>query len=235
MERRQRVWARIAGFLFLWLIVTGLAGALTISHIEGSGTFAETARRVAASERLYRVALSSELVETLSALLLAFALYVTLEPANPFLARLAMYWRIGESFIGGVGMVFGFIRLHVYMSAPSMSGVGSDPGQALVGLTHSAGVATYNIAAICFGVGSAIFFWLFFKSRYVPRVLSVLGLVSSVIVPVICFGALIFPEHASTLRYGWAPMALAEVATGIWLMAFSVKAPRASEPTAIAG
>jgi hypothetical protein len=27
-------------------------------------------------------------------------------------------------------------------------------------------------------------------------------------------------------------MALAEVGTGIWLMAFSVKAPRASEPTA---
>src|SRR2546427_9295797 len=71
-ERTQRIYARVAGFLYLWLIITGLAGALTISHIVGSGTFAETAKRVVASEHLYRVALSSELIETLSAVLLAF-------------------------------------------------------------------------------------------------------------------------------------------------------------------
>ena len=28
-ERTQRIYARVAGFLFLWLIITGLAGALT--------------------------------------------------------------------------------------------------------------------------------------------------------------------------------------------------------------
>ena len=69
-ERMQRVYARVAGFLFLWLIITGLAGALTISHIVGSGTFAETSKRVIASDHLYRVALASELIETLSAAVL---------------------------------------------------------------------------------------------------------------------------------------------------------------------
>src|SRR5450759_5504132 len=92
-ERTQRIYARVAGFLFLWLIVTGLAGALTISHIVGSGTFAETAKRVVASERLYRVALASELIEILSTLLLAFALYVTLKPVDKILAQIAMYLR----------------------------------------------------------------------------------------------------------------------------------------------
>jgi len=36
-ERTQRIYARVAGFLFLWLIITGLAGMLTISHIVGLG------------------------------------------------------------------------------------------------------------------------------------------------------------------------------------------------------
>ena len=45
-EKTQRMYARLAGFLFLWLIITGLAGMLTISHIVRSGTFAETAKRV---------------------------------------------------------------------------------------------------------------------------------------------------------------------------------------------
>src|SRR5258708_31620146 len=119
-ERAQRIFARVAGFLFLWLIITGLAGTLTISHIVGSGTFAETAKRVVASEHLYRVALSSDLIETLSALVLAFALYATLRPVDKLVAQIAMYWRLGESFIGCVGIILGFVRLRLYTSPHSI-------------------------------------------------------------------------------------------------------------------
>jgi uncharacterized protein DUF4386 len=222
-ERTQRIYARVAGFLFLWLIITGLAGDLTISHIVGSGTFAETAQRVVASERLYRVALSSELIETLSALLLAFALYVTLKPVDPLLAQIAMYWRLGESFIGCVGVIFGYVRLSLYTSPQSLGPMGTGQTQALVELTRTAGSAEYNISATCFGIGSILFFYLFFQSRYIPRILAAFGVFASVLVPIMCLGNLIFPEHAATLQYGWAPIAIAEVTTGFWLMLFAVK------------
>jgi Domain of unknown function (DUF4386) len=225
IEQSQIRYARLAGFLFLWLIITGLAGALTISHIVGSGTFAETAKRVVASERLYRVALSSELIETLSALMLAFALYATLRPVDKLLAQIAMYWRLGESFIGCVGMIFGFVRLRLYTSPPSIGALGTDQSQALVDLTRTAGSAAYNIGATCFGIGSILFFYLFFRSRYIPRILSAFGVFASVLVPIMCLGSLIFPEHAATLQYGWAPMAVAEVTTGFWLMLVCGKDP----------
>jgi hypothetical protein len=48
-------------------------------------------------------------------------------------------------------------------------------------------------------------------------------------VTIICFGDLIFPERAAMFRYGWAPMAIAEVVTGFWLM-FAVKIPDAVHP-----
>jgi len=229
MERTQRRYARVAGFLFLWLIITGLAGELTVSHIVRSGTFAETATRVVASERLYRVALSSELIETLSALLLAFALYVTLEPVDKLLAQVAMYWRLGESFIGCVGMIFGFAKLGLYTSPQSVGALEPDQAQALVALTRHAGSAAYNIGATCFSIGSILFFYLFFKSRYIPRFLAAIGVFASVIVTVMCLGSLIFPEYAATLQYGWAPMAIAEVGTGIWLMLFAVKTQARSD------
>jgi hypothetical protein len=215
--------------VYLWLIITGLAGALTISHIVGSGTFAETAKRVVASEHLYRVALSSELIETLSAVLLAFALYVTLKPVDKLLTQIAMFWRLGESFIGGVGMIFGFVTLRLYSSAQSIGALGADQSQALVGLTRHAGFVAYNISAIFFSIGSILFFYLFFKSRYIPRILSALGVFASVIVTIMCFGSLIFPAHAATLQYGWAPMAIAEVTTGVWLMLFAVKTQARSD------
>jgi hypothetical protein len=227
-ERTQRIYARIAGFLFLWLIITDVAGLLLASHIAGSGTFAETAKRVVASEHLYRLALCSDLIETLSTLLLAFALYVTLKPVDNLLAQMAMYWRLGESFIGSVGVIFGFVRLSLYHSPQSIGGVETDRPQALVGpLSHA--FAPYNIPAIFFSIGSILFFYLFFKSKYIPRILSAFGVFASVIVTIVCFGGLIFPEHAATLQYGWAPMALAEVTTGFWLMLFAVKTQARSD------
>jgi hypothetical protein len=232
-ERTQRIYARVAGFLFLWLIVTGLAGTLTISHIVGSGTFAETAKRVVASEHLYRVALSSELIETLSALLLAFALYVTLKPVDKLLAQMATYWRLGESFIGCVGVIFGYVRLRLYTSPQSLGAMGADQTQALVDLTRAASSATYNIGATSFGIGSILFFYLFLKSRSIPRILAAFGVFASVVVPTMCLGSLIFPEHAATLQYGWAPMAIAEVTTGIWLMLFAVKTQARSDQQSV--
>jgi hypothetical protein len=228
-EKTQRIYARVAGFLFLWLIITGLAGMLTTSRIVGSGTFAETANRVVRSERLYRVALSSELLETLSTLLLAFALYVALKPVDKLLAQIAMYWRLVESSIGCVGMIFAFVRLSLYTSSQSIGALGTDQSQALVDLTRHAGSAAYNIGALCFSIGSILFFYLFAKSRYIPRILSVFGVFASVMVTVICFASLIFPEYEATFQYGWAPMAIAEVTTGFWLMLFAVKTQARSD------
>jgi hypothetical protein len=195
-ERTQRIYARVAGFLFLWLIVTGLAGPLTISHIVGSGTFAETAKRVVASEHLYRVALSSELIETLSASLLAFALYVTLKPVDKLLAQFAMYRRLGESFVGSVGTIIGFTRLSLYTTPQ----IGTDQSQALRDLAGHAGFAVHNSSAIFFSIGSILFSYLFFKSRHIPRILAAFDVFASVIVSIICFGSLIVPARAVTLQ-----------------------------------
>ncbi len=141
-ERTQRLYARVAGFMYLWLIITDLFGLLTISRIVGSGTFAEAAKRVVESEHLYRVALCSELVESVSAVLLAFALYVTLKPVDKLLAQIAMYWRLGESFIGGVMGTFSFLALCLYSPRQSFGGLGLEQLQALLGLTrHAASVA----------------------------------------------------------------------------------------------
>jgi hypothetical protein len=101
--------------------------------------------------------------------------------------------------------------------------LGNDQSQALVNLARTAGSAVYNISATCFGIGSILFFYLFLKSRYIPRMLAAFGVFASILVPIMCLGSLIFPEHAGTLQYGWAPMAITEVTTGFWLMFFAAK------------
>jgi hypothetical protein len=98
----------------------------------------------------------------------------------------------------------------------------------LVDLAGKAGNATVIIGSLFFSIGSLLFFFVFLKSRYIPRILSAFGVFASVVVTIMCFGNLIFPEYSGRLLYGWAPMAVAEVTTGFWLM-FGVKIPAARD------
>jgi hypothetical protein len=231
VNRAQRTYARLAGILLLGAIIIASGGGAILSHIAGNGTFAETAARIAASERLYRVALSSVVLVTLSSTLLAFALYVTLKPVNSLLAQLGMIFSLGDSFLALIVRMCSFVRLHLYISARG-AGAGSITGEPLSDLIRTIAGTTENIGGISFGIGSCFFFYLFFKSRYIPRVISALGLVASVIWTALYFGNLVFPEHHALLQYiCFPPMALAEVVTGFYLMLFAV----GTEPKTLAG
>lgn len=220
VNQAQRTYARLAGTLMLGAIVIAIGGGAILSNIAGNGNFAETAARIAASERPYRLALSSVLIVTLSSTLLAFALYVTLKPVNSLLAQLGMIFTLGDSFLALIVRMCSFVRLHLYTSAP---GAGSIPGVLLSDLIRTIAGTTENIGGISFGLGSCLFFYLFFTSRYIPRIISVLGLFASVIWTALYFASLVFPERRPLLQYiCFPPMALAEVVTGFYLMLFAV-------------
>jgi len=70
-----------------------------------------------------------------------------------------------------------------------------------------------------------IFFYLFFKSRYIPRALSALGLFASALWIALYFASLIFrQQHELFQHISFPPMGLADVITGFYLMLFGVKA-----------
>ncbi len=215
----QRAYARLAGILFLGAITIAIGGGVILSNIAGNGTFPETAARIAASERLYRVALSSVVIVTLSSALLAFALYVTLKPVNTLLAQLGMIFSLEDSFLALMVRMCSFVRLHLYISA---QGVGAMNREALSDLIRTIANTTENMGGISFGIGSCFFFYLFFKSRYIPRPVAALGLLASVVWTGVYFANLVFPEHHALFQYiCFPPMALAEVVTGIYLILFA--------------
>ncbi len=218
----QRTFARVAGILFLGAILVAFSAGAILSHIAGDGSFAETATRIAASQQLYRVALSSVVVVSLSSTLLAFALYATLKPVNSFVAQLAMIFALADSFLALIVRACGFVRLHLYVTAQA-AGAGSVNTEALTDLMRSIAGTAENIGGICFGIGSCLFFYLFCKSRYIPRLISVLGLIASAIWASLYFAGLVFPEQRALFRYIYfPPMLLAELATGLYLMLFAV-------------
>ena len=231
----QRIYARLAGCLFLAVIAIAFGGSFIAPHIPGNATFAEAARVVAGSGRAYRVSLSLQLIVTLSSILLAFALYATLKPVNSFLAQLAMIFFLEDTFLQWLVWMCSFVRLDLYTSSQQAQG-GAFPAPAFADLTRRISGAAENVGGICFGIGLLLFLYLFFKSGYIPKSVSVLGVFASLIWTALYFANLVFPEHHAIFHYiSWPLMAVADITVGFWLMLFAVKRQNLSVGRAVSG
>src|SRR4029077_6369039 len=123
-DRSQSTYARFAGLMYFFTVFD-VSGVLIIARVSGSGNFLATAHAVAASETLYRVGLVLGLIGTLSTILLAVGLYVALRPIDRNLAMTGLLFRLAETVIGGVVIVFGFLTLQIYLEAGRARGGGA--------------------------------------------------------------------------------------------------------------
>ena len=233
-SQTQIRYARIAGFVYLLLIVLYMSGQLVISHVVGNGDFAQRLEHIAAGQLLYRVGLVLQLLASLFTVLLAYALYEVLKPVNARIARMAMYWRLGEAF-AGVTMLIDFAVLSLQSNPKYLQSFGMVQMEAIVNLARSANFACFNITTLFFCVGSTLFFYLFLQTRYIPRVLSAFGMFASCVVLLTSLGNLIFPAHADVIQFGWVPIFLSEIVTGFWLMVRGVKVDSRHDSGAYAG
>ena len=87
-ETSPLVYARVAGFMYLFLIVFGIAGQVVRMSFIEPGDAATTANNIMSNEILFSAAKVSWLISEMFLLLLALALYVVLKPVNKILASL---------------------------------------------------------------------------------------------------------------------------------------------------
>ena len=215
--RTQLIYARLAGIMYLLNYATSVFGVLMPPWITGTGDFMQRVQRVVASEHLYRGALVSMAIGWVMIVLLAFALYVTLEPVNKRLAQIALYMELGQASVGAVTVMFSFATLRLYTDAQLLSAFQGSHLQSLVSVSQSIGGSGFQLSMMFLSVGSTIFFYLFYKSRFFPKTLAAWGVFASVVMGMVSMAILVFPEHTRTFLYGWGPMGIAEVGTALWL------------------
>ena len=196
-----------------------ITGLVILSRISGSGTFLDTAHNIAASETLYRIGLLCGLLGTLSTVLLAIGLYATLKPVDGNLAMTALLFRLAESVIGGVAIVFSFANLQIYLEANHASAFDAGQLGVLADLVSRTSAVGINISVIFFSAGSAIFFYLFLKSAYIPRFLALWGVLGSLFCMAAFVGNLLLPQSSDALLgVGGLPIGIAEPVLGLWLL-----------------
>jgi Domain of unknown function (DUF4386) len=218
----QRAYARMAGLFYLLVLVFDIAGLVITSTIAGGDGFAGAARNVSVSEGLYRIGLCLALLGSLSTIPLALGLYAALKPADGNLALMALLFRSAEATIGGVGIVGSFAVLQIYLAAQSPDALNAGQLQALSVLDPLG--ASSQVAAIFFSTGSTLFFYVFLRSRYIPRLMAAWGLGASVIYLAAWFLELAAPDTPRLVNLlASVPILIAEVSTGLWLLIAGVR------------
>jgi hypothetical protein len=216
--------ARLAGFMFLFYIVTGIAGLILFAPAtSGEGTAAKLAS-VAQHATLMRVAAVYSVFMMINPFVLAVALYALTRDYDRDLALLALLCRVTEGVIGGMSAIADRALLTVATNAVGATGADAAAanalGSALLGVQ---GLITL-ICATAFAIGSTIYCYLFLRARTIPVPLSWLGVVASVLLvvglPLQMAG---FIEGVVTSLM-WIPMAVFEVAFALWLLIKGVAA-----------
>jgi hypothetical protein len=154
----------------------------------------------------------------LLALWLAISLCAALRPANRNLALAAFSFRLSEVVLGSMWILLQFLSSSVHIAADHAGMFSVGQLSELSELLSQTSATSLNVSAIFMGMGSTIFFYLSLRARYIPVVLSGLGIFASLLVVAACFAKLILLEYTSTLDLAFIPTGLSEVTTGFWLM-----------------
>jgi hypothetical protein len=218
--------AAAAGIAYLFALVQGFAlGFPANSILVIPGDIAATARSIADHELLYRITIVNQLLMYASVVVLAVALYVILRTVNRGLALLALSFRLTEAILSVVAVFPNFFILELLRG--DSSAFGSDQVHALVqGLMNLHG-ASSGAGLLFTGLGSIVFYALFVRSRYLPRLLSLFGLlayvllIAAVLIDMLRPGASTKTLLINILQF--APVILFEAVTGFWLLLAGVR------------
>jgi hypothetical protein len=230
IDESQRKAARVAGVAFLvTMAAVVLANFLVHERLVVLGNPAETARNIMAHERLFRISIASDLIYCAGLVVLLTALYVILRPVSRGMALLGALSRLVYALM----WVLMTLNLSYVLRLVRGTGVARAPEgdrlQTLMSVYLSTRFEQYYVGLLFFALASAVCSCLWLKSRYVPRALAALGLISSVWCAVCTLVFIIFPDFTDVVNLWWfdSPMGLFEIALALWLLVKGLPRDRA--------
>ena len=96
---------------------------------------------------------------------------------------------------------------------------GIEQVQALVGLFLDVRNAGLDVVLIFIGMGGTVFCYLFFKSKYVPRILAAWGMLTYLSMLILALTSILAPTLPETIKMAfYTPGGLFEIIFGLWLL-----------------
>jgi Domain of unknown function (DUF4386) len=221
VDNSQRTAAKVAGWsglLTFAIVVFGNYFLLTPLVVAEDG--AATAQNFVAHQTQVRLTVVCFLTYSLGVVILLSALYIIFKPVNSGLAFTGAACRLVFSLLWLQSPLNLVGALRLLSNANYLQTFGPEKLQALARLHIGGGFDDYYLGLPFFGLAATICAWLWLKSNYIPKGLSIFGVLASAWCVFCAFIFLIFPNFNKIVNdYMFdSPMAFFELVVSFWLL-----------------
>jgi Domain of unknown function (DUF4386) len=217
IDNSQRTVAKVAGIAGVFAFVLVVFGNYVLL---GPRNAAETARNILAHETQFHTGLICFITYDIGTIVLATALYVILAPVNHGLALAGALFRLVFAILWLIAPLNSLGALRLLGDIDYLKVLEPDRLQALARVQIAGSFDDYYVGLPFFGLAATVCAWLWLKSKYIPRGLSIFGVIASAWCVFCAFTYLIFPNFNKIVNdYIFdSPMALFELVVSFWLL-----------------
>jgi uncharacterized protein DUF4386 len=221
IDNSQRTAAKIAGIaglLAFFLVVFG--NYVLLNPLIVPRNAADTARNILAHQTQFRIALTCFIAYGVGTVVLLSALYVIFGPVNHGLALTGALFRLVFVILWLIAPLNSLAALRLLGDATYLKVFEPDRLQALARVQLAGSFDDYYVGLPFFGLAATVCAYLWLKSKYIPRALSIFGVIGSAWCVICAFIFLVFPNFNKVVNdYIFdTPMAIFELVLSLWLL-----------------
>jgi hypothetical protein len=209
---------RLLGAAFLIVFVASMLSGSLLDSAVGTGSISDNLVNIANNPMLMRISILVELVTSLGIVALAALLYIVLHEQHRIIALVALGWWLAEAIVLAVSKIGAFALIPLSLEYVAAGAPESSYFQTLGDfLYHGVDRQGRTIHMLFFCLGGILWYYLFYRSRYIPRVLAAWGLVAVCLVSINVLLVLYDPTFG-LIMVALAPYLVFEALIGPWLM-----------------
>jgi len=212
--------SRLLGAAFLFVVIAATLSAppvnpVAITILGPPDNISETMIKISDNPTTMQMSIVGYLIEAVAIVLLAVLLYTTLKKQNKIMARWAFGLWIVEAVFVAIKQISTFSLLNVSQEFVKAGATDSSYFLTLGSLFYETFQFGYFVQMVFYCTGGILFYYLFFKSKYVPIVLSLWGIIAA---SVGFIGTLAILFGYDVPLYVFLPILPFELAIGVWLI-----------------
>ena len=212
MEKRSK----LLGLMFLLVVLTSLSSNMILQSITETGSILSVLSNINDNLMLTRISILIEMFTSVGIIALATLLYHVLKEQNRLMASIALGWWSAEAIILAVSKLGTFALLSLSRKIAISGNLDNSFVQFFSEFLYFDFDRQGNALHMLFyNMGGLFWYYLFFKSMYIPRFISLFGLIA---VSVSLIGFILFFLGFNIPMYVSLPILPFELTIGFWLL-----------------
>ncbi|HXY49979.1 MAG TPA: DUF4386 domain-containing protein [Terriglobales bacterium] len=231
LEFSPKLYARIGGVLYLYIIVAGLFAELFVrGKLVVSGDAAATASNIMVSQLRWRIAFSAEVLWLACAVALTMIFYVLMRVVNRNIALMAAFFALMSIAVEAMSTLLHFAPLLVLRGAGYLRVFDAQQLNALALLSAELFEYGFGISLVFFGFEELFRGYLMFRSGFFPSFLGILVVISGLSYLLNSFALFLSPAFSAMVSsFALVGAGLPEMIFCLWLIVVGLNLPKWQE------